>query len=787
MERCDFASVAAIIRADLMDGNFKNQTEFVESLFADCVTAKGIFFDMGLVNKWLNGLAKLSPEIAAFYSDTKQRKELAITLEDAILPCVSDSAMVAQKIYALLMGDTSISESKKAVLCRRYPCKSVADEAEFIADVLVFGMVRPFVARDIRKPSLPPAGSLSPLLGDFVTDEGVPKPCRHFCGREKELAALHAALLENGKVFLHGIPGVGKSEIAKAYAKEHRKEYTNILYFTYTGDLKRDIVGLIFADDLAGEDEDERFRKHNRFLRTLREDTLLIIDNFNTTSTRDAVLDVVLKYRCRVLFTTRSALAGQCCVLVEEIDDAETLFQLAAKFYDDAEANRATVEQIIETVHRHTLAVELAARLLETGILETQTVLDKLREEKASFDASDKINISKDGKSKRATYYDHIHTLFALFSLPVPQRDIMTNLTLIPLTGIPARLFGEWMDFYDLNEVNELVELGFIQSKPGNRIALHPMMQEVALSDLPPSITTCHTMLESIRATCQLHGESVPYHQLMFQTVENAIDLAVKDDPSFYLLLLQDVFQYMDNYKYEDGMKRLIDEMDALLSDKAVGAPKDRALLLDCRAMMEKSPKKAIKLMEGALALLPEITEDNALLVSNLNANVGALYRTEKKIDLAKAHMKTAMDILVKYGLVGFHDSIVQYMNYAALLTDIGDATAALEGLRRIEHIVRTEGEVSGDYAELLETMGCIYLTRMDVPQGTAYLKRALAIYEELWSGDPQLIESKKAEIQSYYAATGVVLAKAMVSERGVGSAWPLRRHVSKRERSTTF
>ena len=646
MERCDFASITTTLRNNLIDGSFDNQIDFIESLFAGYLNETGSYFDMGLVSKWLNGLAKPSANIAQFYNDGKYHKELAITLEDAILPCVSDSAMVVQNVYALLVGDASVSENKKAELCKRYPCKSAADEAAFIADVLVFGMARPFVARDIRKPSLPPAGSLSPVLGDFVTDEGVPKPCRYFCGREKELAALHKALIENGKVFLHGIPGVGKSEIAKAYAKEHYKEHTNILYFTYTGDLKRDIADLIFADDLPSEGEDERFRKHNRFLRTLREDTLLIVDNFNTTATGDAVLDVVLKYRCRVLFTTRSALSGQCCVLVEEIDDAETLFQIAAQFYTDAEGNRAIVEQIIETVHRHTLAVELAARLLETGILEPQAVLDKLRAEKASFDASDKINISKDGKSKRATYYDHIHTLFALFSLSVPQRSIMTNMTLIPLTGIPARLFGKWMEFNDLNEINELVELGFIQSKPGNRIALHPMMQEVTVSDLPPSITNCHTMLESIRATCQLHGESVPYHQLMFQTVENAIDLAAKDDPSFYLLLLQDVFQYMDNYKYEDGMKRLIDEMDVLLSDKTVGAPKDRALLLDCRAMMEKSPKKAIKLMEDALALLPEITQDNALLVSNLNANVGALYRTEKKIDLAQAHMKTAMDIL---------------------------------------------------------------------------------------------------------------------------------------------
>ncbi|MBE7004588.1 MAG: Archaeal ATPase [Ruminococcaceae bacterium] len=735
-----------------MDGSFGNQTDFVEALFgaylqsgADCC------LDMGLVSKWLNGLAKLSPAISTFYSERSSKKELTVTIEDVILPCLSDSAMVAQNVYALLVGDASVSEQKKAELCKRYPCKSAADEAAFLAEVLVFGMVRPFVARDIRKPSLPPAGSLSPLLGDFVTDEGVPKPCRHFCGREKELAVLHEALVENGKVFLHGIPGVGKSEIAKAYAKEYRKEYTNILYFTYTGDLKRDISDLIFADDLPGEDEDERFRKHNRFLRTLREDTLLIVDNFNTTATRDAVLDVVLKYRCRVLFTTRSALPGQCCVLVEEIDDAETLFRLAAKFYADVEANRATVEQIIETVHRHTLAVELAARLLEAGILEPQAVLDKLREEKASFDASDKINISKDGKSRRATYYDHIHTLFALFSLSVPQRSIMTNMTLIPLTGIPARLFGEWMDFDDLNEINELVELGFIQSKPGNRIVLHPMMQEVALSDLPPSITSCRTMLESIRATCQLHGADVPYHQLMFQTVENAIDLAAKDDAAFYLLLLQDVFQYMDNYQYADGMKHIVDELDVLLSDKSVGTPKDRALLLDCRATMAKNPKTAIQLTEDALALLPEVTEDNALLVSNLNANLGALYHNEGRIEDAKHRMEAAIQILERHGLIGYHDSLRQFVNYAVLLNNTGEPERGMDGLRKVERIVREQNPDSGDHAEILETMGAICLSQGEVSQATEHFKRAMSIYETVWADEPNLIGGKVQEIQEMY------------------------------------
>ena len=41
------------------------------------------------------------------------------------------------------------------------------------------------------------------------------------------------------------------------------------------------------------------------------------------------------------------------------------LFQLASVFYSEADTYRATVEKIIETVHSHTFAVELAAKLLE--------------------------------------------------------------------------------------------------------------------------------------------------------------------------------------------------------------------------------------------------------------------------------------------------------------------------------------------------------------------------------------------------------------------------------------
>lgn len=270
-----------------------------------------------------------------------------------------------------------------------------------------------------------------------------------------------------------------KTELAKAYAKTYRNEYTNILYLMYSGDLRQDIIDLDFVDDLPEDTEEERFRKHNRFLRTLKADTLLIIDNFNTTATKDSFLSVVLKYRCRIIFTTRSRFDNYTSMDLEEISDPEALLSLMGCFYADAEKYSSVLKQIIQTVHSHTLAVELSARLLETEILEPQNLLIRLQEEKSALDATDTINIIKDGQSRKATYYDHIHTLFSLYQLSPAEQDIMRGLSFAPAGGISGRLYARSMKLSDMNIINGLIEKGFIQTQTGRHIALHPMIHRL--------------------------------------------------------------------------------------------------------------------------------------------------------------------------------------------------------------------------------------------------------------------------------------------------------------------
>lgn len=140
------------------------------------------------------------------------------------------------------------------------------------------------------------------------------------------------------------------------------------------------------------------------------------------------------------------------------------LFQLASVFYSEADTYRPTVEKIIETVHSHTFAVELAAKLLENGISTPDQLLTRLQMEKASFHNEDKIKIIQDGESSKATYYSHIHTLFSLYTLSLEQQDIMCNMCFLPSTGISARIFAKWLELPTLNEINDLIETGFVQT-----------------------------------------------------------------------------------------------------------------------------------------------------------------------------------------------------------------------------------------------------------------------------------------------------------------------------------
>ena len=741
-----------------------SQPDFLYELFEDFMNDpanEDFSMDNGLVCRWLTGQAKISPKISSYYSKSGNQKKLAETIHQNLLPLIPDCNMAMQDIYTLFMQDDTISDAKKKNLASLY--KPASSRLLFLAKLISFGMERQFVKRDTRNQKLIAGGALSPIVLDYIMDSEVPKPCRHFLGRDKELEELHAMLEENLHVFLYGIAGIGKSELAKAYAKQYKKHYTNILYVEYTGDLHQDITDMDFIDDPPEISEQKRFQRHNRFLRSLKSDTLLIIDNFNVTATQDIFLSVVLKYRCQILFTTRSNLNEYCTFQLKEINDINTLFQLTSIFYSDADKHRSTVEKIIETVHYHTFAVELAAKLLENGISTPGQLLAKLQEERASLDNEDKIKIIKDGQSSKATYYSHIHTLFSLYALSRKQQDIMCNLCFLPYTGISARIFAKWLELPTLNEINDLIETGFVQTTTRHTISLHPMIKEIALSETKPSVSSCHILLDSLQKICLMHGIEVDYYKKLFQTAGNIIELIEKDDIPKYLLFLENVFPYMDNYNYQKGMREIIQELKNLLKHKDIGTDSDRALLLDFQATLEIKPEKAIKLEKDAIALIKEITEENAHLASNLHSNLGGLYRMNGYPDLAREHMEKGLFLLEQYNLLYTHDGIPQFTNYAMFLAEQQAPEKGISVLQKLSKGIKEyNSDCCLDYATVQESLATIYLMTANLPKAKTHFKRACKIYEKIWADEPEMIKAKYQEIQELYPQIGFSIEKTL-------------------------
>ena len=749
MERLDFASVMAVLRRNIPDENFGNQADFLDSLFLDMGFSPqtAMEFDQGQVCRWINGLARLSPNIISFYQDSFNQRKLVSRIKNMLLPMMPDSAMAAQELYDLVLQAPNVSPQKKMELTDGYTFEDENDEAIFIMEILCLAMQLRFEKRVVRKKQLLTPGNLSPAVVDYIFDTDIPRPCRWFLGREQELEQLHGLLVDHSKVFLHGIPGIGKSELAKAYAKQYGKEYTNVIYVNYPGDLKQAVIDLDFADDMPDESDDTRFRRHNRFLRSLREDTLLIVDNFNVTASQDQFLDVMLKYRCRILFTTRSRYENHISLEVGELNP-DTLLELVGKFFPEAEKKQDEIKEIIALLHGHTFAVELAARLLANGLLKPKALLAKLQKEKAAMDADDKIGTTKDGRNKKATYYEHIHSLFSLYKLSDAEQEIMRCMPLIPANGISSRRFATWMDQQNMNTINDLMEMGFIHPKNDREILLHPMIREVAVEELKPSVQNCSVLLDSLQEISLMHGLDFLNNKQVFHTVESIIATIRKDDTAKYLLFLENVFQYMDKYRYEAGMQMIIEEMTTILSDDSVGTSADRACLLDARAVLEKNTKKQIELVEEAIRVLGDVHPGNGHLTANLHANLGALYHKAGRMDLAKLYMEQGVQLLEEYKLTGYHDSVTQICNYAALITDLGEPQRAYSALLKLARTVKElNSDQCLDYGLIQQVMGSVCVVKGDAAQAQLHHQRAMAIFEVVFEDEPVLLEEKRKEI----------------------------------------
>ena len=745
MHRVDFSTVINIIidncRENMHTAKDREraftQTDLITGIFSEYYdSCDDKIFDSSSISRWIKGNRPIPADLINFYRDNGY-ESIGNNFKDNCADVVYDFSNLYNELVTLVSNDYSLSEEKKADILIDIDTTVESEVCRFIGNVIFAAIDRPFVPAD---KSMLPTSAIT--VSECVFGADVPAPCRYFCGRDTELDKLHTALQEHSKVFISGFAGIGKSEFTKAYAKKYKKEYKNILYFNYPGSLKKMITDMDFVGDNISDDEHTRFTKHIRFLKSLRSDSLIIIDNFNVVS--DSFLSTLSNYGCKMIFTTRSNIDCGYIFNLDVIENADELYQLMSKYYSYADENKAVINELIETVHHHTLSVEMIAKLLEKGLHTPDDVLEHLKENSANPESADKIKISKDGISAKETYYNHIRSLFSLYLLDNDYQSIMRNM--IFFDEVRIRYFAKMLELNDTNGINELCELGFINNSHADLISLHPMIRDVVLLDLKSSFENCGTFIANLKNKLQIIGYELPDSAIIISSIKNIMKFIGSTDSNSYLNFLETAYIFLDNYHEYDFMEIIISETEKLLDDDKLGTDNNRALLLNNKAMlpMNRNEKLAqsISMMNKALSLCDETA--SPVLFANINMNLGILYAENKETERGLEFMDKAY-LFIKLCRAYNDDFITIARNYATTLSANAKVNKALEILLECEFA--TEGCSSNNHAALLFDLGAAYILSGNYSLAVKKYNLAFAEYSAIGCYD-ELSTKKIADVK---------------------------------------
>lgn len=337
-------------------------------------------------------------------------------------------------------------------------------------------------------------------------------PKRIFCGRDGVLDEIGNAF-DSGEntVFLYGIGGIGKTQVAKQYAKKHKEKYDTVIFATYNTNLQDLIISdnlFVLYPELArytmpdGSKEDNASyfkRKLEAIKRISNERTLIIIDNFDVEE--DENLTALTEGRYHLLITTRCDFSRfYCTVKVEAITAMQNLKDIFMQNYggDEVERDDPLLDELIELVNRHTYTVELLALHMENSGQTPKEMIEAIKKE-GILSLNEQVR-SSEMKTKIA--YENLLKMFKMFSLSEDERTVLKYLSFMPIEGVNVRNFKEWAQLDSSKLIKGLENRSWI-TKNSEGIALHPIIREVVKHEIPTTPENCREFLSRFASTIE--------------------------------------------------------------------------------------------------------------------------------------------------------------------------------------------------------------------------------------------------------------------------------------------
>ena len=329
--------------------------------------------------------------------------------------------------------------------------------------------------------------------------------------RRKELSQISDAFASGRRaVFLHGMHGFGKTELAMGYAAQYGIHYDVIAF----GKFEDSLLRLFESDKFISIANNNEGGTDINAIRGLVDDrTLLIIDNFDTEA--EPELDDVLSLKCHLLFTS--------CHSFEEAygNDAHyrhipvgslPISEQAALFERDYgrklnKDEREAVLDILEEIGGFTLLIPLIAK----ACINDDYTIAEMRQRiiDAGIKGASDVNVQhrKDALISGSAYAILCEVL-KMAKLNDREVHVMRSLALLGNIVVDRKEFNAWLGDKYKNDVLSLSKKSWVQCQDAARLSLHRVIGDTVRNVLDANVLNCPEIQEMIRGKTEKFSES---------------------------------------------------------------------------------------------------------------------------------------------------------------------------------------------------------------------------------------------------------------------------------------
>lgn len=376
------------------------------------------------------------------------------------------------------------------------------------------------------------------------------QPSAGYVGREMEIEELHRRLQTDGYVFVKGIGGLGKSELAKIYAEQYSDTYHTVVFGKYTDGLAGFIANLPFNGINVDEytDFDKLVKDKNQALHGCDSRTLIIVDNFNVTYDQD--LRDFLPASAdgfKVIFTTRCAQAAEYyesktfdLPKLSEENCSNLLFSRSGLSMNDENAEQAA--ELINKIDRNTLVLILLAAAIKKTHMSLNEVISKLDEQELDAIRPELFHEYDYDTADNQVYnqlISHLYAVFSISALDVDEIETLNAMTLVDATGIPISELIEFCKSPAVTDktVRSLANQSWLFVEDDEFVSMHPTVSDlIANNQKIEKKQSYNNLAEMLEDYCN------PDYISHFSVVLNRLSAAIQLDR---------------RYKTEEPMKRI--------------------------------------------------------------------------------------------------------------------------------------------------------------------------------------------------------------------------------------